>query len=114
MKPKKRTARKTTKLPEHLSEDVRLSLEDTLNDADKYHALKTIFDQDGGQILVDSLIDDVVSSIERLENYAELSRDQMVSLVARMTTSLNLARALTRAEENHRLADEALKDALRT
>lgn len=84
-----------------------------VEDADKYQSLKAIFDQDGGKLLVDALIQDVVGSIGKLENYPSMTRDELVAVIARLSTSLNMARTLTRAEKNSSLADEALEDALR-
>lgn len=87
-------------------------LKEIAEDADKFHALKTVFDQEGGKVLVEALITNVINGVDRLSSYADMSRDELVSLAAQITISLNTARALTRAEENMSLADEQLQEAL--
>ena len=89
-------------------------IREAAEDADKYHALKTVFDQEGGQVLVDTLIAEVTHCVDLLDNYADMNRDQIVSIVAAMVAAKNLARSLTRAEENLTYADELLDEALRT
>lgn len=85
-----------------------------VEDADRYHSLKNIFDQPDGQILVDTLIEDSVGAVNLLEsNYQAMSRDELVNVIARLSASLNLARALSRASENLADVDQALDEALR-
>lgn len=89
------------------------ALEGLADDADKLHDIKAIFDMEGGKILVDALIADVVSSVDRLASgYSELTHDQFAALAAHISVNLSLARTLTRSTENLKYADEALKDAL--
>lgn len=89
------------------------ALEGLADDADKLHDLKAIFDMEGGKMLVDALITDVVGSVDRLASgYADLTRDEFASLAAHISVNLALARTLTRSTENLKYADEALKDAL--
>lgn len=82
-------------------------------DADKFHALKTLLDQEGGQILLNHHIEAVKRGVEGLSSYQHLDRDQLVSIAALITTNLDMARALSRAAGNLEMADEALDDALR-
>ena len=89
------------------------ALEGLAEDADKLHDLKTVFDMEGGKVLVDALISDVVNAVSKLSsNYSELTRDQLVSVAAHISVNLALARTLTRSTENLKYADEALKEAL--
>ena len=88
-------------------------LHEMVEDANNYHSLKVLCETEGGQVLVDTLIKDVVASISKLENYDSMTRDQIIAVIARMVTSLNTARALTRAAENLEYVDEALDEALR-
>ena len=81
-------------------------------DADKYYALKVLHEQEGGQVLVQELIDLAVNGIDSLAGYKEMSRDELVTVACTITTLLSVARSLTRAEENLSLADEALKETL--
>lgn len=81
-------------------------------DADNYHALKSVFDQEGGQLLVKALIDDVVMGLNQLDNYSTMSRDELVSVIARISHARGLANALTNASSNLAAADELLEEAL--
>lgn len=90
------------------------AVKDIANDADNYHALKTVLDMQGGKALVDALIATAVSNVNRFTaNYAELTRDDMVAIAATIEVNLEMARTLTRASENLENADEALAEALR-
>ena len=88
-------------------------LQEIANEADKFHALKTLLDQEGGQIILKHHIDSVVRGVDGLANYRHMDRDQLVSVAAMITTNLEMARALTRAAKNLEMADEALEEALR-
>jgi hypothetical protein len=83
-------------------------------DADRYHGLKVLSESEGGKVLTDTLIKDVMFCIGRLENYDKMERDEMVSIIARMTTTLNTARAIARAADNLEYVDMSLDEALRT
>lgn len=84
-----------------------------VDDADNYHALKVLADTEGGQILINTHIKDVVHCVNRLERYHEMERDEIVSILAQMTSGLNTARALSRAAKNLSYVDEQLDEALR-
>lgn len=89
-------------------------LKEIAEDAEKYHALKVMMQSDGGQVLIESLVQDIVMGLNQLESYSSLSRDEMVSIIARISSSRHLIQALQNADENLKDADEALEDALRT
>lgn len=112
--PKKTRSKRVSKaLKENPNYDEGL-LNEIADDADKYHALKTVMDQEGGEILVDSLITDVARYVDRLaSSHAELTLSEFISLSARIEVSLGMARSLTRAGKNLEGADEALKASLR-
>lgn len=90
-----------------------VALDEMVDDADRYHALKVLSDTEGGQILVDTHIKVVVSAINRLERYHTMERDELVSICAEMAAALNTARSLSRAAENLSYVDDALEEALR-
>lgn len=89
-------------------------LREIAEDADKFHSLKVVFEQEGGQLIVGALTKDIMGNIDRLSQYQSMSRDDLVSVAASITTQLGILRALTGAEENLRLADEALEEELHT
>lgn len=82
-------------------------------EADKFHALKVILEQEGGQILLKHYIESAVRGIDGLSQYQSLTHPELVALCALITTNLQSARALTRAADNLSMADEALEEALR-
>lgn len=63
-------------------------------------------------MLVATLLKDIVSSIDRLSTYKDMSRDDLVTVAAQITTTLAIVRALTRSETNLKYADEELEEAL--
>ena len=83
------------------------------DDIDRYNALKAILAQDGGKLLVNTLLKDVVHGLDSLSQYHKMNRDELVSLAARITVSLSIVRSLTRSEDQQELATELLEEQLR-
>lgn len=80
---------------------------------DKYHALKAVFDQDGGKALVASLLLDVTNCVERIANgYKSMTHEEFITVSAELSAKLSLARELTRAEQNEKYIDDQILDAL--
>lgn len=80
---------------------------------DKYHALKTLLDQDGGKALVASLLTDVKNCVERIATgYKVMTYEEFLSVSAELSAKLSLARELTRAEQNEKYIDQQILDAL--
>lgn len=109
---------RTKKVETALKENPSLSNEDFLKeaaeDADRYHALKRVLDSEGGELLCESLIADAMRCFDAMAaNHRTLNHAEFISLSAQAQSALTLARALTRAAENLKAADEALSDALR-
>lgn len=95
----------------HLDKDVLFEIAE---DADQYHALKVLLDQEGGSLLVDNLLADVLASVEQLAgSYQTLTLQQFIGFSARISSSLGTARSITRAAENLKGADELLTERLR-
>lgn len=82
-------------------------------EADRFHALKTIVEQEGGQVLLEHYLKNVVACIDMLKAYADLPHEKLIAICASLTVNLESARALARAGDNLALADEALEEALR-
>lgn len=81
-------------------------------EADKFHALKTILDQEGGQVLLEHYIKSAVAGVDALAQYETLSYERLISICALIHSNLQSARALSRAADNLSMADEALEEAL--
>jgi hypothetical protein len=81
-------------------------------DVDDFSALAAVAKSDGGKILVQTLMTDVVGAVERLTNYKGKTLDELISICADLNANLSLVRTLTRAEKNKKLAQEALQEAL--
>lgn len=119
---KKTTTKKTpTKRQQRVSKKIEQNsyldltdLKDLAFEADRFHALKVLMEQEGGQVLCDTLISDVVAAMNVLVgHYPSMDRDQLVSMIARMEASLNMTRALYRAADNLEAVDADLEEALR-
>ena len=81
-------------------------MESLLKDRDKYHDIKALVDTRGGQTLVRLLLEDIVGLINQLSN------SDKDPLCARLKASLDLLSLLQNSEENEKVVDEALADAL--
>jgi hypothetical protein len=80
----------------------------------KYHDLKALYSTPGGKLLVDALVKDACSAVELIANqYKSLSHQEFVALGADISTKINLARSLTRAEKNEKYIDEQMADLLK-
>lgn len=82
-------------------EKARPDIKDMTEDLGKVSAITAIQNSEGGQILVRSLITDVVSSVDTLSlKYATLSLQEFIALCADMKSKLDLLRVITRAKKN--------------
>lgn len=98
--------------PEAIKE--RPELEPMAKDADLYHSLEAIANQEGGKVLIKTLMDDTVDSIEALvSGYKKMSLPDMQAYCATIAANLGVIRALTRSGKNKKLVDEALEEALK-
>lgn len=80
---------------------------------DEKHALAALADTEGGKLLLDALITDVTSIIERLRtSYKEASHIDLIVLCARLDAKLSEYQALKRARKNKEELEQVLKDAL--
>lgn len=86
---------------------------DLAKEADQFHALKTLAEQEGGQLLLKHYITSAVAGIDKLAQFGSLSHAELIAVCAHISVNLDAARSLARAAENLALADEALEEALR-
>lgn len=83
------------------------------DDIDTFSALKTLKDSDGGKILIDNLLKDIVNTVGVLENqYRTLSHIELIGHCAALSEKLSLMRVLTRSSKNLKDLKEMLKNSL--
>lgn len=86
-----------------------------VDDLNNYAALSAISNQEGGRLLVDGLVTDVMGGIERVTgSYKTLTHVELMAVCAGLKANLDLLRILTRASTNKDLANEALEEAIKT
>lgn len=89
------------------------SLDLIKEDVKKMKALAAIPNTEGGKLLIDSLGKDIVNGVETLiGSYKEATDIKLRATIAKLQADLGLLRVLTRAEENSKVAQEALKNLL--
>lgn len=85
-------------------------LNEMLDDKEKYSSLNSLSTTDGGKLLIDTLVKDIVSSLEKLASgSAEMTHLQVVSEATAMRERLNLLRAITRAKKGTKLVSDEIK-----
>lgn len=81
--------------------ELPLEVEEMQKDLKKFSSLEAVSLSEGGKILIESLIVDIVNSVDTLGNrYGDMSIQQFVSICAEMKSKLDLVRVLTRAKKN--------------
>ena len=82
-------------------------------DIDKYAALGTVSLAEGGQLLVKTFTEDIVSTLKSLaQGYRVYSHVEMIALCASIESKLDTIHAITRAPGQETLAKEALERAI--
>jgi hypothetical protein len=83
------------------------------DDLSKISALEAVKNSEGGKILIESCLADVVSSVDTLcVGYTSLNHIELVAHCARLKERLDLYRVLVNAKRNKKMVLEALKEAL--
>ena len=83
------------------------------DDLDKITAISALNNMEGGKILVDSLIKDIVSSVHTLmASHKDLTLQEFVILSAEMKTKLDLAKALINSDKKKEYLNELLEQSL--
>lgn len=105
-----RRVQKALKDNPYLDRDV---LEEISKDVDKYSALKSLCDHPGGQVLLDTYLDDIVTVVNQIaNNYSRLEHVEFQAMGARLSILLGTTRSLLHAGENLEGAEETLKQHL--
>lgn len=94
-------------------EELPESLKDAAHDAEKYKALKAVMDQEGGRILVDSLMEDVAGSVNRLASgYKDMAEVEMRAICAFLQVNLGIVAVLRGAKGNVEEINAYIKEKL--
>jgi hypothetical protein len=81
---------------------------------DKAHALSAIINTEGGQILIDDVVSDIINSINYLTNYYKTaSQVEILTTCAFMKVNLDILHKVTRANKNYAALNETLKEAIK-
>lgn len=79
-------------------------------DISKYRSLDTLSESNGGKILVKGLKEDIVSIIERLSNYKELSHIDFIVLASELKAKLTMMQILKNAKDKKAMVIECLEE----
>lgn len=81
-----------------------------LEDKEKAKDLSRVLDTEGGKLLTDSMLRDIVSNIDVLcAGHKDMDRDTMVSYITSIETNLSFIRALYTGRQNESFIDDSLK-----
>lgn len=86
---------------------------DMMDDLSKISAVKAMADSEGGQIIVQSLVSDVISAMDTLcVKYSSMSLQEFISLCADMKSKIDLARVITRSNKNKKALENMIEETL--
>jgi hypothetical protein len=89
------------------------SVKDIANDLDKVAALSALADTEGGKVLIKSLMQDIMSDVDRISNgYKILTTQEFIGIGASLKTNIDMVRVLSRAKENKNFLEELLEKEL--
>ena len=84
-----------------------------LDEYDEKNALAILAKSDGGQILMKGLLTDIGNTVERLANsYKDAPHAELIAHCASLLYSINMYKALGRADKNKLQLEEMLEQAL--
>lgn len=83
-------------------------------DLKKYAALEAVALSEGGKILVDNLVVDILAGLDRLGSmYKGSTLDQLLPVIADIDNKRDILRVIIRSKKNKQLAYDALADELK-
>lgn len=72
--------------------------------------LKVLAESDGGKILIDALLQEILRAIEHISaQYSRMTLEEFISKGAELNAKLNLMRSLTKAKQNEEMLADLLK-----
>lgn len=88
-------------------------IETLADQADQIHAIKVMAQTEGGEVLLQLTLSDVVNTVNELAaNYKKYSHTDLIAVCATLSAHYNMARLLAGAEANEKALQEILADAL--
>lgn len=86
-------------------------LADMLEDSERLHALKVVLDQEGGKMLVDSLLADIIGAVNRLAYESRTSTHvELLADCATLRANMDIVQVLHQAKSNEKEIDEILRE----
>ena len=87
--------------------------EDIIEDLDKVKDLVILADTEGGKRLIETLTEDIISSMENIiDNRHVYKQEQFVSVACDIKAKLDVVKVLKKAKENEKFLKELLQEAL--
>lgn len=84
------------------------------DDVQKYAAISSVANQEGGRILIGALIEDVITGVESAAyGYSTKTHAELMAVCAGLKANLDLMRILVRSHRNKDDARAALAEALK-
>ena len=87
-----------------------MNKEEIQEDIKKYSSLEAVGKSEGGQIILKDIKQDIVSTIDQLANYKELSHIELIALCAGLSEKLTMMKIMRNAKKNKDMAIEALDE----
>ena len=87
-----------------------MNKEEIQEDIKKYSSLEAVGKSEGGQIILKDIKSDIVSTIDQLAKYGELSHIELIALCAGLSEKLTMMKIMRNAKKNKDMAIEALDE----
>lgn len=86
---------------------------EVIDDLNKIKDLVILADTEGGKRLIETLTEDIISSVENIiDNRHVYKQEQFVSIACDIKAKLDVVKVLKKAKENEKFLKELLQDAL--
>lgn len=93
--------------------DETSEVQDMIEDSNRLHSLKVVLDQEGGRMLVEALMEDVMGALNHVTSgYKTLNHAELMAQCATLKANLDLVSTLKRASLNEKELDEWIKEQL--
>jgi len=83
-------------------------------DIDHYGDIESVTRTKGGKVIIDELKEGVITIIDELSRYSELSHTELIASCAKLSEKIYMLRVFQNAETNKKLAKKELEEILKT
>lgn len=102
------------KNPEKITPEFEEELGQKADELDKAHALSVLAQTEGGKLLVEALVSDVISDISTISSrYKVLSHAELMAYCAALNANLTVMLSITRSKRNKDALQEQLEEMLK-